>query len=268
MNFLKSKGNFKAYWVGTASTTLIENALMVDKFQEDVQVLIEGKTIEMVADPKMVYKDIKSSSNALYNLLLFSGYLTAERVETAFGGTYACDVRIPNREILEIFEISVMQWVRSKFNIEISEYNAFVNGLLQGNIIEFTRKLKEFLIVSASFYSTGVKNAEIFYNGFMLGLMSSVSSRYFVETEKESGAGRADLILIPKETARYHNAVVLEFKSAKPDENLELVAQKALAQIRNKNYSAKIKSHDTVSHTIKVGLAFSGKNVEVAFLKS
>ncbi len=265
MNFLKSKGDFKAYWVGTASTTLIENALMVDKFQEDVQALIEGKTVEMVADPKMVFKDIKSSSNALYNLLLFSGYLTAERVENAKGGTYACDVRVPNREILEIFEISVMQWIRHKFNIQINEYNSFINDLLQGHILEFTQKLKEYLSVSASFYATGTKNAELFYNGFMIGLISSVSSRYFVETEKESGSGRADLILIPKETARYNNALILEFKSAKPDENLKSVSQKALEQIEAKKYETKIHAHNNISKIIKIGLAFSGKNVEVSF---
>ena len=137
--------------------------------------------------------------------------------------------------------------------------------MLQGHILEFTEKLKEYLSVSASFYATGTKNAELFYNGFMIGLISSVSSRYFIETEKESGSGRADLILIPKETARYNNALILEFKSAKPDENLKSVSQKALEQIEAKKYETKIHAHTNISKIIKIGLAFSGKNVDVSF---
>ncbi|OYZ38669.1 MAG: hypothetical protein B7Y25_00130 [Alphaproteobacteria bacterium 16-39-46] len=228
MNYLNSPGEFKAYWVGTASTALIEKALIQDKFQEKIQTLIEGGSIEMIADSKMVFSDITTSPNALYNLLLFSGYLTASSVETPRGGTYRCDVHIPNREVLEVFEISTTQWLSQKFKIEVDEYDAFLNDLLKGDINTFTQKLKLYLEVSASFYATGPKNAEIFYNGFMIGLVSAVSSRYLIEAEKESGGGRVDLMLIPKPTAKYRNAVILEFKLAKLGEDLAILAQKGL----------------------------------------
>ena len=102
MNYLHSR-ELKAHWVRTASTTLIENALILDKFQEEVQKLIKGGTIEAIADPEMVFTDIKSSPNALYNLLLFSGYLTTEIVENGRAGTYECTVRVPNKEVSEVF---------------------------------------------------------------------------------------------------------------------------------------------------------------------
>ena len=265
MNCLNNKGDLKAYWVGTASTTLLEQALILDKFQEDVQTLIEGRAVEMTADPKMVFADIKSSSNGLYNLLLFSGYLTPDKVTSNEGITYNCEVRIPNREILGIFETSTVQWVSHKLDLQVDTYTAFIRQLLEGNIDAFTQKLKNYLEISASFFTTGPKNTEIFYNGFILGLIASVSSRYFVETEKESGLGRADLMLIPKPTTKYQNALILEFKFARSEENLQALAQKALDQIDQKNYVSKIKDHKSITNIIKVGLAFRGKEVEVVF---
>ncbi|HQS83995.1 MAG: hypothetical protein B7Y25_03570 [Alphaproteobacteria bacterium 16-39-46] len=265
MNCIQNRGKFKAYWVGTASTALIEQALVLDKFQEEMQTLIEGGSVDMIADPKMVFSDIKSSPNALYNLLLFSGYLTVERSIENDDTTYNCEVKIPNREVRSVFSGSLQKWISKKFNIDVKDYNAFLNDLLKGNVETFTQKLKDYLEVSASFFATGPKNAELFYNGFIMGLVSAVSSQYFVETERESGLGRADLLLIPKPMARYQNALVLEFKFGKSREDLTALAQKALEQIETKNYMAKIKAHETVMRTLKVGLAFGGKDVEVAF---
>ncbi len=265
MNCIQNRGKFKAYWVGTANTGLIERALILDKFQSEIQTLIEGGSVEMIAEPKMVFADIKSSPNALYNLLLFSGYLTAERSLENDDTTYNCDVKIPNREVRGVFTGSLQKWIAKKFDIEMNDYNAFLDDLLKGNVETFTQKLKDYLEISASFFATGPKNAELFYNGFIIGLMSAVSTRYFVETERESGLGRSDVMLIPKPTAKYQNALIMEFKFAKQPEDLKLLAQKALDQIEHKNYMAKIKAYDTVEHTLKVGLAFSGKDVEVAF---
>ncbi|HQS85126.1 MAG: hypothetical protein B7Y25_08650 [Alphaproteobacteria bacterium 16-39-46] len=220
MNCINNDGEFKAYWVGTASTALIEQALILDKFQEEMQTLIDGGSVDMIADPKMVFSDIKSSPNALYNLLLFSGYLTVERSFENDDTTYNCEVKIPNREVRSVFSGSLQKWISKKFNIDVNDYNAFLNNLLKGNVDAFTQKLKDYLEVSASFFATGPKNAELFYNGFILGLVSAVSSQYFVEAEKESGTGRADLMLIPKNTAKYQNALILEFKFSKSEENL------------------------------------------------
>ncbi|HQS83458.1 MAG: hypothetical protein B7Y25_01740 [Alphaproteobacteria bacterium 16-39-46] len=231
MNCIQNRGKFKAYWVGTASTALIEQALILDKFQEEMQTLIDGGSVEMLADPKMVFADIKSSPNALYNLLLFSGYLTVERSIENDDTTYNCDVKIPNREVRSVFSGSLQKWISQKFNIDVNEYNAFLNDLLKGNVETFTQKLKDYLEISASFFATGPKNSELFYNGFIMGLVSSVSSQYFVEAKRESGAGRANFLLIPKPTARYQKALIVEFKFGKTETDLHLLAQKALEQI-------------------------------------
>ena len=96
-------------------------------------------------------------------------------------------------------------------------------------------------------------------------MLQGVTRKYFVTAERESGLGRADLLLIPKPTAKYQNALVLEFKFGKLETDLHLLAQKALEQIELKNYAAQIKAYKNVASTFKVGIAFGGKDVEVAF---
>ncbi len=266
MNCIKNRGKFKAYWMGTASTALIERALILDKFQTEIQTLVEGGSVEMLADPKMVFADIKSSPNALYNLLLFSGYVTAETVKQALDGiTYICRVKIPNREVRGIFMTSVVQWIESKFKADSREYRAFVNDLLSGDVPKFIETLKSYLEVSASYFDSG-KQAELLYNGFMWGLFaSSVNEDYFVEKERETGQGRADLLIIPKDTSPHAIAFILEYKIASKNENLKTIAKSALDQIEKKAYASKIKAYKNVKKIISIGVAFSGKNVEVAF---
>ena len=269
MNCLNNEGELKAYWVGTESTALIENALICDKFQEEIQILSNGGSVEMIADPKMVFSDIKSSSNALYNLLLFSGYVTAEKVKQALDGiTYICRVKIPNHEVRGVFMTSVAQWIENKFKTESKEYRAFVGDLLSGDVPKFIHTLKSYLEVSASYFDSG-KQAELLYNGFMWGLFaSSVNEEYYVEKERETGKGRADLLIIPKETSPHQIAFILEYKIAPKDENLETIAKSALDQIETKEYVSKIKAYKNVEKIIMVGLAFRGKDVEVSFKTS
>ncbi len=266
MNCIQNRGKFKAYWVGTASTALIEQALILDKFQEEMQTLIDGGSVEMLADPKMVFADIKSSPNALYNLLLFSGYLTAIKAKLAMDGiTYLCSVKIPNYEVRGVFMTSLVQWIENKFKTDARGYRAFVTDLLSGDVLKFIETLKSYLEVSASYFDSG-KYAELLYNGFMWGLFaSSVNEDYFVEKERETGSGRADLLIIPKETAPFPFALILEYKIANKTEDLQTVAQSALDQIESKEYSSKIKAYKNVEKIIRVGLAFSGKDVAVAF---
>ena len=269
MNYLSTRGELKAYWVGTASTTLFENALILDQFKEEIHNLIEGKTVNAIADPKMVFVDIKSSPNAFYNLLLFSGYLTAKEITQGRAATYNCVVRIPNKEVLEVFELSILQWLKNKFNIEPTEYNDFMNAFLAGDLEFFFLKLKDFIKTAVSFHSTAIDKAESFYNGVMTTLMILIPrSSYIVEQERESGDGRIDLLVIPKSNARHKNALILEFKimgKKSGIQNLKDIAQEGLNQINNKSYETRVRTYEGVDQIIKVGLAFCGKNVEIAW---
>ncbi len=261
MNYLRTE-ELRAYWVMTGSTSLIENAFVLDEFQEEIQELIEGKSVEMTADSSMVFADIYSCPDAFYNLLLFSGYLTPSKIEFGDDGGYLCNVRIPNREIRTLFNGFLKRWLNKKFKIESHEYNAFITNLISGNIELFVEKLKQYLEISSSYYLSSKKNSEVFYNGFILGLISSLSTRYFIESEKESGSGRADLMIIPRINARFKTAFVIEFKFGPDVTDLKSLAREALDQINARNYTSKIVEHSHVDQTIKLGLAFGGKGVE------
>jgi hypothetical protein len=267
MKMIQKSGNLESYWLGTASPGLIQSALVLDQFQEEVHRLIEGETISMIADPKMVFSDIQSSPNALHNLLLFSGYLTATSAnKNTDGNSYTCEVRIPNHEVRSVYTSSISAWLQNKFHVTGDDYIVFVKYLLSGNIDKFTEKLKSYLEASASYFDTVEGRAELLYNGFMWGLFaSSMNQNYFVEKERETGDGRADLLIIPKTTAAYDIAFVLEYKVATKTEDLVTTANIALEQIKNKNYISKIKSHDNVNRIFSIGLAFCSKDVEVAY---
>jgi hypothetical protein len=265
MNYLNSNGDLAPYWIGTASIDLIENVLVSDTFQEDVQKLIADEEVEAIADPKMVFSDIKSSPDALYNFLLFSGYLTTKSAQRNADSTYKCSVKIPNNEVRGVFTGFIQKWLSRKFNIRTVEYDAFVNKLLKGEVESFVEQLRNYLAMSASYYGTGPKNRERFYNGFVMGLISNISSHYSVESEKESGEGRVDIMITPKSISPYKNAIIIEFKSVKNNDSLKTEAVRALEQINTKKYDTKIQAYEEIEKTIKLGLAFCGKDVEAVY---
>ncbi|MBP7189845.1 MAG: AAA family ATPase [Rickettsiaceae bacterium] len=267
INYLRER-ELRAYWVGTGSTALLEIAGLLDDFQPEMQHLIEGGRINMTADPHMVFSEIRTSHEAFYNLLLFSGYLTPQTVNhNTESDVYSCEVRIPNREVRSIFLSFLRKWISKKFEVEELEYTNFIRGLLAGDVETFISKLRKYLEVSASYHSTGdAKKAEIFYNGLVLGLIATISYSYFVETERESGTGRVDLLLIPKANTRERTAFVIEFKALKDaGGDLKARADEALAQIKSKNYASKITAYENIERTISLGLAFCGKDVEASW---
>lgn len=267
MRMIEERGNLEAFWMGTADPSLIQTALVIDTFQEEIQTLIEGGTIKMIADPKMIFSDIHTSPNALHNLLLFAGYLTAVTSHKNEDGiSYTCKVQIPNREVRSIYTSSITTWLQTKFQTNKNAYITFVEHLLSGDIEKFIRILKSYLETSASYFDSGEKKAELLYNGFMWGLFaSSVNQSYFVEKERETGKGRADLIIIPKSTADHDIAFILEYKVTSKIEDLVMIAGAALEQIKSKNYVSKIKSYDKVKKVMGIGLAFCGGQVEVIY---
>ncbi len=265
INYLRER-ELKAYWVATGSTAMLETAALLDDFQPEIQLLIEGGNINMTADPHMVFSEVKTSHEAFYNLLLFSGYLTVKDILSKRASIYECEVKIPNYELQEIFETFVIKWISRKFNIEQTEYSNFIKGFLSGDVEGFVLKLKKYIEFSASYFSTGNEKAEVFYNGLMLGLIATISYSYFVETERESGSGRVDLLLIPKPRTRERTAFVIEFKVLKDaGGDLKARADEALAQIKSKNYASKISVHENIERTIMLGLAFCGKEVQASW---
>ncbi|MEL6413277.1 MAG: AAA family ATPase, partial [Bacteroidota bacterium] len=226
MSCLAKKGKLDHYWIDSGGTALIDAALIADHTQEDLQQLVQGQSIEQIVEKQIVF-DTLESPDGLYSLLLFCGYLKPEVIEPIHD---LYRLSVPNYEVKRIYEKRILVWVGQKLGISSKAYLDLARLLVQGKPEEFHAGLQAFLTQSTSFYQTGSKMAEVFYNGFMLCLMSLLTAYYRVESEYESGEGKADVVLIPKAKGN-QNALVLEYKVCQDPEQLPATAQAGLAQI-------------------------------------
>ncbi len=140
-----------------------------------------------------------------------------------------------------------------------------MKSLLEGNVEKFTAMLSDYLMDALSYRDiSGDKKAEIFYHGFVAALVASVRDTHWVDSNKESGHGLYDVMLTPKNNQQ-HRALILEFKHVKKTESLDAMAEAALTQIEHLEYAKVLARYPHVTHILKVGLAFSGKEVRAVY---
>ncbi|MCC8484194.1 MAG: PD-(D/E)XK nuclease domain-containing protein, partial [Rickettsia endosymbiont of Labidopullus appendiculatus] len=257
---LAHKGKLDHYWLDSGGTGLIDKTLLSDEMQGDLQNLVAGKSIISPIVKQISFSDINTRSG-LFSLLLFSGYLNPAAIEPAKD---IYELSVPNKEVEYIYETRLLQWVSSKLQMDSSLYYSFASLLPAGKIEEFKEKLQELLLNATSFHQTGEKKAELFYSGFMLGLINTLSPGYIIDSERETGNGRADIMLLPK-TGNQNNAIIIEYKICKSSDILVSVAKEGLDQILRKKYEAKIKEHSHVQKIIKIAMAFCGKEVALEY---
>ena len=258
---LSNEGVLDHYWIDSGGTSLVDAMLLKDDIQDDLQRLIRGESVDRIINTKIAFEELYHP-NSFYTLLLFSGYLNPEPIDRL---TDFYRLSIPNHEVAYIYEKRVMGWVESKLHISSKEYVVLAELLAARKLEGFAHSLQKFLDQAASFQHTG-STAEVFYNGFMLCLLSMLSAYYVIESEYESGAGKADTVLIPKSKSN-QNALVLEYKVCEDPEQLPATAQAGLAQILSKDYAAKVRLHDHVLKIQAVSLAFCGKQVAMEYAK-
>ncbi|WP_375332325.1 AAA family ATPase [Candidatus Tisiphia endosymbiont of Temnostethus pusillus] len=261
MQCLARKGKLDHYWLDSGGTGLIDKVLLSDEMQEDLQSLAAGKSIISPITKQISFADINKPIG-LFSLLLFSGYLNPVHRQDIEENIY--ELSAPNREVRHIYKVRMLQWVTDQLKIDSSRYYSFVSLLPVGKIEAFKERLQELLLNATSFHQTGNKKAELFYSGFMLGLVNMLSSAYIITSEQESGSGRADIIMIPK-AGKGDKAIIIEYKIAKNAEDLALVAQMGLKQIIDKQYDVKVKEHSHVKKIIKLSMAFFGKNMDLQY---
>ena len=255
---LDNEGKLDHYWLDSGGTDLIDSVLLLDKRQEDLQKLIAGASLVRPITRQIIFQDLEQP-RGLYSLLLFSGYLNPKVVD-ATGDTY--QLSIPNYEVGHIYKTRILEWVLTK--LDPDTYYTLPELLASGQVLEVETALRELLQSSTSFHQTGGKVAELFYSGFMLGLLSSLSSFYLIESERESGMGRPDAVLIPK-AAHGDQALVIEYKVGQDVAGLPALAAEGLSQISAKGYSAQAKSHAHVKKLLQMCLAFCGKEVALKY---
>lgn len=257
INYLDER-RLAPYWVLTSGDHLLKKSFLgADSGTKDkMSQLMQGKVITGDISLKTSYADLMESPRALWTLLLFSGYLTAVSNQQKMDH-FVCQLRIPNEEILLQYQGIFSSWLMEA--IGESQYDSFLKNLLEGNVPEFTEALGKYLMDSLSFHDLGDKK-ENFYHGLVAGLIASIGDTHWVDSNKESGYGRYDIMSTPKR-GQGTRGIILEFKHAKKEQSLKKEATDALAQIDDSKYSKVLERYPHITHVLKVGLAFSGKNV-------
>ncbi|MEN0016687.1 MAG: PD-(D/E)XK nuclease domain-containing protein, partial [Bacteroidota bacterium] len=251
----KARGKLRCYWIDSWGTQLIDSLLTTDNIQQDLQTLIAGGTLNSLVRRKVSFGNLKSKIG-LHSLMLLSGYLNPNKDL----GADQYLLSIPNYEVQRIYRERLIEWVSKKLEVDPADYLTLANLLAAGDVETFTKNLQEMLYASTSFHQIGPKRAEVFYSGFMIGLLSNLLNRYIIESERESGLGRPDAVLIPN-VDHGDRAIILEYKVGQKAEDLAELASEGLAQIVDRKYSTQVKTYGHVKRILQVDLAFCGKEV-------
>ena len=264
-NYLKEK-KLRAYWAATSSNGLVSRLIRTASVdvKEKMEDLLKGQEIVVNFDEQIVYNQLDQDENAIWSLLLASGYLKADQVE--YRGMLNkpwYHLTITNLETESMFENMFAGW----FKNQDANYNDFVKAMLKGSLKEMNIYMNDVALTTFSSFDTGRRPSgktqpERFYHGFVLGLLADLRERYQIRSNRESGYGRYDVMLMPLN--QQDKAIVIEFKVHEPDEesSLQDTVQSALDQIKEKNYDAELLaqgiSADRICH---YGFAFEGKKV-------
>ena len=264
-NYLKEK-KFLAYWASTSSNGLVNRLIQISQpdVKESMEELLNEREIVLNFDEQIVFDQLETKENAIWILMVASGYLKIDKIEYR-GILYVpwYHLKITNLETLGMFSEMFAGW----FQNTRSNYNAFIKAMLCGNIKEMNAYMNEVALATFSSFDTGSHPSgrtqpERFYHGFVLGLLVELRDQYEVRSNRESGYGRYDVMLIPRQKNQL--AFVLEFKVYDAQEELKLedTVQSALAQIEEKDYDTELVERGISKLQIRhYGFAFEGKKV-------
>lgn len=260
INYFQRKCRLQAYWVSTSSNDVVGEILAdaTEELYEKLNSLLQGKTVLTYIDTGVAYPQIKNNISSVYSFLLVTGYLKMVKAEPSLGDGFLCEVALPNKEIAYVYKKEILD----KLTVIIPQSTAISvqEALYTGNALELQKRLETLLLQSASYHNTA---GELFFQGLMLGLTAIMDNRYYVTSNRESGEGRYDLQLEPKDNNL--PGILIELKATKnaSANELKALAQTALEQIESQKYDADMKEHG-VHSILKYGVAFSGKHVEIA----
>lgn len=259
LNSIDKKGALAPYWVNTSNNDLIRKLLTngTDDLKADLEELLRGGIIEKTLDEGFVFSSLEKNTDAIWSLLLFSGYLT---LAAPFVYGTPCLLRIPNFEVTELYQSVILDWFKS--GIHLPKYHILLNSLVKGEIEIFKQIFEDFLISSVSVFDVGSDEPEKIYHAFILGMLIGLKDRYEVKSNRESGYGRYDVMLIPKNPDEL--GIVMEFKKVtKLDQSdLETAANSALKQIKDQHYTQELLDRG-IKRILLLALAFQGKKVSI-----
>ena len=258
VNYVREK-EIKAYWANVSGNTLLENMLnhAGESVYDDLKRFTDGESIEKYISDGTTIKSLLSNDDEIWQLLLYSGYLTKDEKQEKESDSNVYNLKIPNKEIRKYFG---NMFLNRFFGTEVKT-NILIKALEGGDIKKFEETLGEIMINMLSHFDLD-KEMEKIYQVFMIGLVGFLMGKYEIISNDESGYGRYDLAMIPIKSNE--KAYLMEFKISKTKKGMEESAEKALKQIDEKKYDTKLKARG-IKNILKIGIAFYGKEVKVVF---
>ena len=253
LNFLRFK-ELRAYWVDTSGNDLIKDVLkkITKNTIEALERLFNGEGLKQnISGTSDLSKLL--SEDELWELMLFSGYLTVE--EKIDQDNYV--LRLPNKEVRTLYRKTFFE----RYFGRGSKLLYLMEALTENRIDEYEERLQEILLTSVSYNDTK-KGNEAFYHGLIMGMGLYLEGEYITKSNIESGLGRYDFVIEPKNKTK--RAYIMEFKATDSVENLEEVSKEALEQIENKKYDVSLKQNGVKDITY-MGIAFCGKQIKISY---
>lgn len=253
-NYLSENFEARPYWVNTSDNQLIKDILKKSRldFKQSFEILFAGGSVKKVIDSNMVFKYLEKDLTGAWSLLLMSGYLKPITSEITDQGDL-CELAIPNLEVQTLYRQIIEQWLANGQGI--NWYNDFLENLLAGDIEKFKIDLEKVLLQIVSYHDPA-KEPEAFYHGLLLGFTVSLYGTYEIQSNREGGLGRFDIMLIPKDSQKL--GILMELKIKAVNETLESSAKKALQQIEDQRYEQSF-NQKSIKQIMKIGIGFEGK---------
>ena len=258
LNYLTDK-KLMPYWVNTSSNDLIKLVLKnSETVKEKIERLLKGEAIEVKIDLETVIVGIENNEDNIWGLMLGTGYLKVEETVDVSEGIYK--VKLPNYEIKLLFSQIIDDWFRNK--VIGNDLKSILKDLVTLNLSEYEKKFRILVKEMFSYMDVGENTAENFYHAFVLGMLVGLKDSYYVNSNRESGIGRYDIMLEPKD--KNGNSFIMEFKVMEDmeEKTIEETIENAKKQIEEKGYEQNLRERGFTNIT-KMVYAFKGKEVKM-----
>ncbi len=267
LNFIsKPEQGFHSYWTQTSTNALIKHEIQKQEAEQirfDIETLLQGGTVAKDIIENFVFSDLQTDKDLLWTLMLFSGYLTF--TEKLWHSTYL--LKIPNNEVKTVFQETVIDWIKNELRIQKSLLDKTLRALIQGQLDEFEQGFRRVMQDTFSYYDTQKFNEYVFH-AYLLGLLAILGDYYEIKSNRESGEGRYDILLIPRQPD-FKGIIIKIKRTDKQGDNesdqdfnqrIKNLLQQGLKQIERKQYYKELLNKGLKDNDIiKVVVVFAGK---------